>query len=328
MASQRNFRRHVAPHSELSRPGMVQVSVVITTFNLSHYLARAIESVKANTVQPLEIVVVDDGSRDHLSEEICGRYQGVRYFRQMNQGVSVARNKGAAMARADWVIFVDADDWLLPNAIEELATAAAQSPGVGFVIGRGERRSADPSFVPFKSPVVVQTGDPYKDLAVQNTEWHPAQVLFNKARVLEDGGFVLKHGAEDFEVLLRLAVRYPYKIVPGVVSVYWQHSMNVTGNPWRQYRSIDLCFRAHREDPKFFARSRAAFRAAWAKRLDFYGRAILVSGLSEIRKGNQPMKQIRGMGIVAIRRPPVLAWFFRFLLLLVIRRFSSHAKSA
>jgi glycosyltransferase involved in cell wall biosynthesis len=324
LSSYATFRSCVSRWSRVKRSRTAQVSVVITTFNLSHFLARAIESVKANTVQPLDILVVDDGSSDHLSEEICSRYRNVRYFRQANQGVTVARNLGAEHAQAEWILFVDADDWLLPTAIAELERAAARSPEVAFVIGRSERQPAEPSSLAPLSPAVTHTSDPYRDLAAQATEWHPAQVLFNKRRVLESGGFVLKHGAEDFELLLRLAVRYPYKIVPDVVSVYWQHSTNVTGNPWRQYRSVDLCFRVHRKDPMFVTRSLAVFRTARARRLDFYARGILLSGLSEIRKTSNPAKLFRGLAFVAVRRPPVIVWFVRFLFRRIRGNQSTH----
>ena len=304
----------------------VPVSVVITTYNQSHFLARAIESVNANTVKPLEIAVVDDGSSDRSNEDVCGRYREVRLFRQTNQGVSAARNTGAATARSEWIVFLDADDWLLPTALSELTHAAMQSPEAAFVIGRSERRSSDTSVEPTRSPPIGRTGDPYRDLLAPNTLWHPAQVLFNSRLLRESGGWKLEGGAEDLELVLRLATRHPYQSVPGVVSIYWQHSMNVSGDPWRMYQSIATCFHVHLNDPRFNTSSRAAFFSARASRLDFYGRGILLSGLSEMRKGNDPRKLVRGLAFVAVRRPPVLAWFVRFLFLRMIGRYSSPAR--
>ncbi|HUG10151.1 MAG TPA: glycosyltransferase family 2 protein [Opitutaceae bacterium] len=301
------------------------ISVVITTFNQSQFLPRAIDSVKANTAQPLEILVVDDGSGDRESEAICTAHGNVRHFRQANQGVSAARNTGAANASSEWILFLDADDLLLPTAISALGQAAMLSPESAFVIGRSERRSGDSSSGISQSPEIAGTTDPYCDFLAQATLWHPAQVLFKRRLLLSSGGWVLKQGAEDLELVLRLATRYPYKVLPAIVSIYWQHSSNVSGNPWRMYRSISTCFRAHRNDPMFNTRSGAVFRAAKASRLDFYCRGILLSGLSDIRHRRHPLNLLKGLAFVAAKRPVVLAWFIRFL---VLRMFGRHTMTA
>ena len=73
---------------------------------------------------PLEVIVVDDGSTD-ATEEVCATFGGqVRSVRLKNGGVSRARNIGAKMARGEWLVFLDADDVLLPNALAALLECA------------------------------------------------------------------------------------------------------------------------------------------------------------------------------------------------------------
>ena len=303
----------------------ILISVVIPNYNQSHLLSRAIESVLANTVQPVDIVVVDDGSTDGGCEAVCARNSMVRCIRQSNQGLTAARNNGAPHATGNWLLFLDADDWLLPNAIEELGRAARQSSDLGFVIGRSERRSAVPSEEPRQSPPINVTGNVYHDILVPGAYWHPAQLLLNAQIFQECGGFKLRHGSEDTELLLRLAIRHPFQSVPAVVAIYWQHSMSISKNSWKQYRATVTCFETHMSDPEFDARNRKVVLFARACRLDFYARGILLSGLADIRMGNGAGQLIRALGFVSVRRPAVLLWFMR---LLIVRLFRGASQPA
>ena len=88
-----------------------KVSVLIPTYNREVQVQNAIESALAQTVSDLEVIVVDDGSSDDtgkILEEIYG--DRIRYYAQPNQGVPVARNKGIAEARGEWIAFLDSDD--------------------------------------------------------------------------------------------------------------------------------------------------------------------------------------------------------------------------
>ncbi|MEW6415627.1 MAG: glycosyltransferase family A protein [Pseudomonadota bacterium] len=114
-------------------------SVVIPAFNSAATLARAIESVRAQTWPAHEILVVDDGSTDATAEVAAG-CDGVRLIRQKNSGVSVARNAGAAAATGDWLAFLDADDWYAPDRLRLHAEWIAEDPALDFLTGDYEYR--------------------------------------------------------------------------------------------------------------------------------------------------------------------------------------------
>lgn len=118
------------------------VSVIIPCFRQAHYLAEAIESVLAQTYPHVEILVIDDGSPDNTTE-IAARYPGVRCVRQPNRGVSEARNLGIRSSNGSFLIFLDADDRLRPDAIEIGLDCFKQHPEVAFVSGRLRFISAD-----------------------------------------------------------------------------------------------------------------------------------------------------------------------------------------
>ncbi|TKV69598.1 glycosyltransferase [Marinobacter panjinensis] len=113
------------------------VSVVTPTFNRADYLHHAIESVLAQTVDRFELLVVDDGSTD-ATPELMERYAGdprIRYFRQPNQGQSVARNRGIREARGDFVCFLDSDNAWLPDKLAKSLEVFRENPECHVVYG-------------------------------------------------------------------------------------------------------------------------------------------------------------------------------------------------
>lgn len=94
------------------------ISVIIPVYNGEAFLKEAIQSIQQQNYQPLEIIVVDDGSTDRTAE-IANSYGNlVRYAYQSNRGPAAARNKGLGMAHGNIIAFLDADDLWTPNKLE------------------------------------------------------------------------------------------------------------------------------------------------------------------------------------------------------------------
>ena len=96
----------------------MKVSVVIPTYNRKHTLTRAIESILSQTIKPLEIIIVDDGSNDGTREWIKEKYPFIKYLNQNNSGVSASRNRGIFSANGNWIAFLDSDDEWTPEKLE------------------------------------------------------------------------------------------------------------------------------------------------------------------------------------------------------------------
>jgi glycosyltransferase involved in cell wall biosynthesis len=113
----------------------VLVSVVIPAHDAERYLAEAIESVLAQDHRPLEVIVVDDGSRDRTQAVAEGYGEPVRCVRQEQAGASAARNRGAQAARGEYLAFLDADDRWERTKLSLQLNAAAAEPYPDIVFG-------------------------------------------------------------------------------------------------------------------------------------------------------------------------------------------------
>lgn len=124
---------------------MSRISVVIPLYNKVKSIERTIRSVAQQGVQPLEIIVVDDGSTDGSAEVVEAMdLKLVKLVRQSNRGVSAARNRAMEMAQGEWIALLDGDDYWLDGYLDSVEQMigyfpAAGAIGMGFFIDDGKR---------------------------------------------------------------------------------------------------------------------------------------------------------------------------------------------
>lgn len=204
----------------LTRPGPHGgVGVVIPCYAQEHYLGEAIESVLDQTHPADEILVVDDGSPGDTAA-VVARFDGVRVVRQSNAGIARARNTGLRESRSRYLIFLDADDRLLPNAVSAGLAGFAEHPDAALIAGicrridgRGEPRDGR---VPFRCP----GGDHYDALLRYNHIWPPAVGMYRRECLEAIGGWTWNRHAQDLELYLRLARTYAIYCHPEEVAEY------------------------------------------------------------------------------------------------------------
>lgn len=112
---------------------MPSVSVIIPTYNRCALLARALDSVLAQTRCADEVIVVDDGSQDGTADFVRHAYPQVHLLVQRNAGVSAARNRGITCATGEWIALLDSDDVWLPTKLAMQLQALTQQPGFRLV---------------------------------------------------------------------------------------------------------------------------------------------------------------------------------------------------
>lgn len=111
---------------------MELVSVVIPCFNSGATLGQTVASLKAQTWPKLEIVVVDDGSNDPHTLQVLAGLEGVHLVRQANAGLPAARNAGCTAATGEFILLLDADDWLEPDAVAVLRQTLSDNPQAAY----------------------------------------------------------------------------------------------------------------------------------------------------------------------------------------------------
>ena len=199
----------------------MSITVVIPLYNKAGTIGRALDSVLAQTLLPDEILVVDDGSIDGGAEVVAARTDAtLRLIRQPNGGVSVARNRGVAEARSDWVAFLDADDEWLPGFLAAVSGMAARAPEVGVVFSNLCLSSAAEAWLSPGPSGIIRN---YFDFVVarRGRGATSSSVMIRVDVLRRVGGFPdgQTHG-EDLTVWTRVAWDAPYAYVPDVLARY------------------------------------------------------------------------------------------------------------
>src|SRR6266480_255100 len=215
---------------ELLTPKAGLVSVIIPCYNQAHFLHEAIQSALAQTYSHREIFIVDDGSTDNTAEVTSG-FSGVRYIRQENAGVSTARNTGLKESRGEYLVFLDADDRLLPEALEIGVDCLRQHPTWAFASGHSRFITADGALLAPPAQLCV-TRDHYLELLRGNYIWCPGSVIYRRNAFEVVKGFDTSLGpGADYDLYLRIARNYPVFCHNRFVAGYRLHSSSMSADP-------------------------------------------------------------------------------------------------
>ncbi len=215
------------------------VSVIIPVYNMERYLEDCVLSVLSQNYENVEIILVNDGSKDN-SLDICNtlasKRENIRVIDQENSGVSVARNTGIAAAQGKYLLFLDADDKLAtPDAIRAL-TQAAEENHADLAIGRYTQKE--------EIPIGVFTGE---EFLIKALEDHPItyfvwRILFRRefvANISFEKGFIC---GEDSYFNFCCALKNPRVVtVNDVVYSYTVNRNSATRSSFTQKRYEDIC---------------------------------------------------------------------------------------
>ncbi len=204
------------------------VSVVIPCYNQGRYLRDALDSVFRQTHPCVEAIVVDDGSTDDTGS--VARTFPIGYLKQANAGAPIARNVGLRESRGEYVIFLDADDRLVPSAIAAGIESLSSHADWAFASGHVRLIEADgsPAGVPPHGHV---DPDPLLDLLRANYIWTPGVVMYRR-RVFDsqDAFDPSAGGSADYELNIRLARQFPVGCHHQIVLEYRRHGTNMSAD--------------------------------------------------------------------------------------------------
>lgn len=204
-----------------------KVSVIIPCFNHARFLPTAIESALNQTYKHIEVVVVDDGSSDN-SREVAEKYNGVKYVYQNNQGLAAARNTGIDNSTSDYLLFLDADDWLLPQGVESNISYFKNAEKIGFVSGNyvSHYETDDTE----KEMVRLVKKSPYADLLLYNHVKMHASVLFPRWIFNECRYDSQLNASEDWDLYLQITRNYSIVQHTTPIAVYRRYGTSMSRN--------------------------------------------------------------------------------------------------
>jgi glycosyltransferase involved in cell wall biosynthesis len=260
------------------------VSVVIPCFNQAHYLPDAIKSVQSQPVKPMQIIIVDDGSTDD-TEEVSRRLDCVQYIRQANSGLAKARNVGLQASEGGYIVFLDADDKLLPVSLQSQVEFLERRPECAFVYGHVRLIGSDGSVLSTPEQRCVEKNH-YLALLASNFIWTPGACMYRRQIVLALGGFNEKFSAAaDLDMNIRISRKYPVGCVAREVLDYRVHETNMSGNPEVMLRDSVLALQAQVQWVEGNEQHMAALRKGLAAVRSDYGSKLAIEIVRRVRVG-------------------------------------------
>jgi glycosyltransferase involved in cell wall biosynthesis len=199
----------------------LSVSAILPVYNGEAFLAEAIESVLRQAYEPLEVIVIDDGSTDRTAEIARGYGEKVRYLRQDNTGAAAARNNGLRLASGDVIAFIDADDLWPETKLVLQMERFQQDPTLEVVVGRVQyfvpRQTSDGKveFAPFMPPILGGNlgAGVYK------------RAVFEKLGYLDERYWY----CDDVDLFMRIREQHiPMIVIDAVTLNYRIHNTNMT----------------------------------------------------------------------------------------------------
>jgi glycosyltransferase involved in cell wall biosynthesis len=242
------------------------VSVIIPAYNAERFVRAAIDSVLAQTYTHLEVIVVDDGSKDGTRAAVQAYGERVRYLRQENARQAAARNRGIAETRGELLAFLDADDVWREDKLEKQVALLEREPGLGLVYC--SLREVDLQDGPIGDAHARLRGHCLREVLLgRSTGGLGSTALVPRAVLERIGTFDVElPPCEDTDLFWRIAVRYPIDYVDEPLVRYRIHPGNAHANLARTTRAWRLLYRKALADPDV-RRLGALFRARCRGRL-------------------------------------------------------------
>jgi glycosyltransferase involved in cell wall biosynthesis len=204
------------------------VSVIIPCYNGEAYLEETITSALLQTHKNVEILVIDDGSTDASSA--IAQKMPVRYVRQENRGLTASRNRGIRESKGEFIVFLDADDRLKPDAVETGLRILQEHPGCAMTVGDHLFISETGAYLA-GSQKLFHADYHYEALLQSNFVEMISSALFRKSVIEKVGGFDTSlRVAEDYDLYLRIAKEHRVVCHKGVIAEYRLHRNNCSHN--------------------------------------------------------------------------------------------------
>jgi glycosyltransferase involved in cell wall biosynthesis len=216
------------------------VSAIIPNYNYSRFVSQAVDSALRQTYPNVEVIVVDDGSKDNSIEILQKFGDKIRLVQQKNAGVSAARNNGVAHSNGEFLAFLDADDFWMPEKIEKQVDLFLKKPELGLVhVGVLDINEHDEPFRTWENGQEGWVAEEFLLLSRPVVFGGGSGLMVSHKAFTAIGGFDTELAtAADWDLFYRLSCLYPIGFVPEVLLTYRFHNSNMSSNVQRMEREM------------------------------------------------------------------------------------------
>lgn len=229
------------------------ISVIVPTYNRGPLVQKTLDSIVAQTLSPLEIIVVDDGSTDSTPHWIENHYgDKIRVIRHANGGVARARNRGLEEASGEFIAFLDHDDLWHPHKLEVQLAALKSNPKAALVWTKWREVNETGTPLALEKHLWAQpfwkgrSGKVLQDFVPKNLILSASIPLIRARFLREAGGFDPRTApSDDWDLWLRLARKHPFVFVDEVTVDYVWHEQNQSRDELKMWRASQRALIKH-----------------------------------------------------------------------------------
>ena len=292
------------------------VAVVIPCYNAAPYLARALDSVFAQTYLDFHIYLIDDGSTDDIEAALLPYIGRITWSRHPHAGQAAARNRGILVSNSRYIAFLDADDEWLPDKLKRQIEVLQNLPQTAMAYSDCLTSGSGPSDGSYFARTGIPAGGNIFDRLARTCDIHTPTVMVRRECLNDVGLFneSLPVG-EDYNLWLRIASRWDVAVVPEALAI--RHvtigSLSLTTARDRALTAVIAAFEdVARTCPGLSRHQRDALRKGLAKRCYAYGSHLLLIGSREtaraqflraIHDGGRDWRTFAKLGLTFVPSP-------------------------
>ncbi|MDI6046610.1 glycosyltransferase family 2 protein [Flavobacterium yafengii] len=255
------------------------VSVIIPCYNQAKYLPEALQSIKNQTYQNWECIIVNDGSpdeTDNIAAEWCKKDSRFKYLYQENGGLSNARNSGIKKADGKYIVTLDSDDKFEPTFIKKALNSLTSDVNIGLVCSWGFRFMGDK-----KRELYTPGGGSIKEFLFCNAA-NMGSLLFRKECWEEVGGYdeKMKSGYEDWEFYIRVCqLGWNMNVLKEPLFLYRQHAVSMRTDAINNHDTEIKKYIYHKHE--------ALYKDHYEDLIDYFLKAIALEKKNNIKVHNK-----------------------------------------
>ena len=210
---------------------MPKISIIIPAYNAESTIKSTIESVQKQSFSDFELIIINDGSTDRTLEIVQEiKDSRIKLFCYRNGGLSIARNRGIKQATGDYIAFLDADDLWTKDKLEKQLAVLEANPSAGVAYSQTSYIDEQGNFLYNCNPVSFEN-NVLGELLLTNFLQNGSNPLIRRQAIKKVGEFDLAlKSSEDWDYYLRLAIHYPFCVVPEYQILYRKTSTNMSSN--------------------------------------------------------------------------------------------------